>query len=58
MGENIGVGGAEESNMLSKDTVMAPVSLAVSAEGTGKASHVDVTSRDFSTARRYLPRYL
>lgn len=27
-------------------------------EGIGNVSHVDVTSRVFSTARRYLPIYL
>jgi hypothetical protein len=54
IGENIGVGGADESMALSKG-IEEVVVCGPSFLGLGNASEVDVTSNDFSTARRYLP---
>lgn len=57
MGENSGVDGAERAALL---TMLEPTPGRVIdlEEDAGNASHVDVTRRALSTARRYLPRYL
>ena len=59
MGENIGVEGAEERFMFPRESDATSPPWLFSCPGDiGKESHVDVTSKDFSTARRYFPRYL
>lgn len=57
MGENMGVGGAEGFRLLRALEVTA-MDWLVSAVDFGNASQVDVTSNDFSTARRYFPMCL
>lgn len=52
MGEKRGVGGADVEPMEAK--VLIVVSFSASVNG-GKLSYVDVTRRDFSTARKYFP---
>lgn len=52
----MGVGGAEREVLVIEVPVMPG---GFESDGTtGKASHVEVTSSAFSTARRYLPIYL
>ena len=53
MGENMGVVGAETILIVLNAVVAVLVSS--SSSSVVKASHVDVTSNVFSTARRYLP---
>ena len=57
MGENMGVLGADTAEVLMDGWPLAEYVLSASLNG-GKASHEDVTSRHFSTARKYLPIYL
>ena len=54
MGENIGVGGAEDSMTLSRWIAVLMICTESPLE-IGNASQVDVTKRDFSTARKYFP---
>lgn len=55
----MGVGGADDNNGVIPIEMAAFVERLLSpAVGKGNESHVDVTSRVFSTARRYFPRNL
>jgi hypothetical protein len=56
MGEKSGVVGADSKPaVMDNEDIVGPSRLDSSA---GKAFHEDVTSNDFSTARRYFPRAL
>lgn len=57
MGENMGVLGADTAEVLMDGWPLVEYVFSISDKG-GNASHVEVTSSDFSTARRYLPTYL
>lgn len=59
MGENKGVDGVDGNLVfpIAPDAIVLLLFVSLSI-GRGKDSQVDVTSKDFSTARKYLPRYL
>ena len=56
IGENMGVDGVE--SMAPPNEVEGRAVWLASDSERGNASHVEVTSNDFSTARRYFPTYL
>lgn len=57
MGENMGVLGADTAEVLMEGWPLVEYVLSISVRD-GKVSQEDVTSRHFSTARKYLPIYL
>lgn len=57
IGENRGVAGADWCVEPRESTLRPVGSVSISASG-GKLSHVDVTRRDFSIARRYFPTFV
>lgn len=59
IGENKGVDGVDGNLVfpIAPDAIVLLLFVSLSI-GRGKDSQVDVTSKDFSTARKYLPRYL